>query len=244
MKKALACCIAALLLFACIAPVFAANADNGDTIVYITDYGDKYHRISCGSLWNSCTAITLESAVMRGYGRCARCHPPVFNGVLATPAPTPAPTPRRTPIPQSTFVPQAANPSRDEHKSLEWDGVLGILFYVAIFAAIFFTSPPAKKRGGAATPKKETWHPRPDSAPKVATELVYEPERPGLSYSPPTVALEQPGRREYTPYVYFSERGNVYHMGWCKYAQGMRSAPLDKVGNRRPCKVCKPPRRQ
>lgn len=49
--------------------------ENGDSIVYITAYGEKYHRSSCGSLYNSCIETTLQSAVENGYTPCQRCNP-------------------------------------------------------------------------------------------------------------------------------------------------------------------------
>lgn len=49
---------------------------NGGTIVYVTRTGECYHRISCGSLWNSCISTTLKEAVYDGYRACQRCSPP------------------------------------------------------------------------------------------------------------------------------------------------------------------------
>lgn len=43
--------------------------------VYVTDYGDKYHRRSCGSLYNSKNEINLTEAVIQGYKPCQRCKP-------------------------------------------------------------------------------------------------------------------------------------------------------------------------
>ena len=45
-------------------------------IVYITDYGSKYHRITCGSLYKSLYPISLNEAWESGYEPCARCNPP------------------------------------------------------------------------------------------------------------------------------------------------------------------------
>lgn len=85
MKKRLA--IVFVLLFA-ICSSMIAYAASGSTIVYITDTGSKYHRVTCGSLWNSCHAIALESALARGYGACDRCNPPQYV-VMYAPSPTP-----------------------------------------------------------------------------------------------------------------------------------------------------------
>lgn len=76
----------ALLFTLCLSII--ATAASGDTIVYITDTGEKYHRISCGSLWNSQHAITLQQAINRGYEACQRCSPPKY--VTSTPTPYPA----------------------------------------------------------------------------------------------------------------------------------------------------------
>ena len=53
------------------------SSDSEEITVYVTDTGSKYHRASCGSLWNSCHEITLSQAVASGYGPCGSCNPPV-----------------------------------------------------------------------------------------------------------------------------------------------------------------------
>lgn len=71
MKKRILVLLSAVLLL-----VQVALAASGDTTVYITNTGEKYHASGCGSLWNSCIAISLEDAVARGYEPCKRCNPP------------------------------------------------------------------------------------------------------------------------------------------------------------------------
>ena len=53
--------------------------DNGDTTVYITRTGAKYHRAGCSSLSRSSIPIKLRDAVARGYGPCSRCRPPTLT---------------------------------------------------------------------------------------------------------------------------------------------------------------------
>lgn len=45
---------------------------NQTTTVYVTDYGDKYHRWGCQYLWDSSNAISLTTAIARGYTACSR----------------------------------------------------------------------------------------------------------------------------------------------------------------------------
>lgn len=52
------------------------SAEDAEIIVYVTEYGSKYHRRSCGSLWNSCYEITLSKAIANGYTPCKKCNPP------------------------------------------------------------------------------------------------------------------------------------------------------------------------
>lgn len=66
-----------LLVFYLLA--FAAAAASGDTIVYITNTGEKYHSYGCQYLRKSSISITLSSAVSSGYGRCSRCSPPYLD---------------------------------------------------------------------------------------------------------------------------------------------------------------------
>lgn len=65
-------------------------ADNGDTIVYVTNSGYAYHIGSCYHL-RSKNAITLRQATIDGYHPCKDCQPPIFNGIL--PAETQPPKP-------------------------------------------------------------------------------------------------------------------------------------------------------
>ena len=76
--------IALLLVFVLCVPLMAYAA-SGDTTVYITNTGTKYHRSSCGSLWNSSNAVTLQQALNWGYGACQRCNPPTYI-VVPTPS--------------------------------------------------------------------------------------------------------------------------------------------------------------
>lgn len=55
------------------------NAASGDTTVYVTRTGDKYHRSSCSYLRKSKIAITLQEAIDNGYGICTRCIPPKLD---------------------------------------------------------------------------------------------------------------------------------------------------------------------
>ncbi len=49
---------------------------NGSTIVYITNTGEKYHRGNCSYLRCSRRVISLVDAVQKGYDACLRCTPP------------------------------------------------------------------------------------------------------------------------------------------------------------------------
>lgn len=43
--------------------------------VYITDYGNKYHRWGCQYLWDSAIAISKPQAISSGYTACSVCNP-------------------------------------------------------------------------------------------------------------------------------------------------------------------------
>lgn len=49
---------------------------SGNTIVYVTRSGSKYHRDGCSSLSKSKIEITLKEALEQGYEPCKRCKPP------------------------------------------------------------------------------------------------------------------------------------------------------------------------
>ena len=56
---------------------YQPSKDENKIIVYVTDYGSIYHRITCGSLYKSSHAISLNEAFEFGYGPCSRCNPPL-----------------------------------------------------------------------------------------------------------------------------------------------------------------------
>jgi hypothetical protein len=59
-----------------IATTVTVSNKNGDTIVYITDTGEKYHENGCRHLDDSQYAIKLSDAVAGGYAPCGTCKPP------------------------------------------------------------------------------------------------------------------------------------------------------------------------
>ncbi|HEY8535915.1 MAG TPA: hypothetical protein VIL25_05680, partial [Vicinamibacterales bacterium] len=56
-----------------------APADDGETTVYVTRTGKKYHRDGCRSLARSRIPMKLSEAARR-YGPCAVCRPPTLRG--------------------------------------------------------------------------------------------------------------------------------------------------------------------
>jgi methylphosphotriester-DNA--protein-cysteine methyltransferase len=65
-----------LVLFLVSMILYAAG---GDTIVYITKTGSKYHTATCSSLRKSKIETTLRNAVSKGLGPCSRCDPPELS---------------------------------------------------------------------------------------------------------------------------------------------------------------------
>lgn len=71
--------VLAVFLFASVSAIASPNTTplvSGDTIVYVTRTGSKYHRDGCSSLSRSKIEITLKEAVEEGYEPCKRCKPP------------------------------------------------------------------------------------------------------------------------------------------------------------------------
>lgn len=60
------------------APV-SPPAASGETIVYVTKSGKKYHRQDCYHLRKSSIPLSLKEAVRRGYEPCSHCKPPVLK---------------------------------------------------------------------------------------------------------------------------------------------------------------------
>jgi methylphosphotriester-DNA--protein-cysteine methyltransferase len=68
-----------LLLVIVVIIAIAGYAATGETTVYITNTGEKYHTERCASVSKSKIAIRLEQAVSRGYEPCKRCKPPELD---------------------------------------------------------------------------------------------------------------------------------------------------------------------
>ena len=77
-------------------------AASGNTTVYVTRTGEKYHRNGCQYLRKSKIAISLQDAVNSGYDACSRCDPPILTASAPAPAPQPA-----TPSPTQQTQPTA-----------------------------------------------------------------------------------------------------------------------------------------
>lgn len=119
MRRIAATILCMLIFVVLLCPV--AYAASGDTIVYITSTGEKYHNLGCRHLSKSCIETSLQAAVNGGYTPCKTCHPPTLDVAAAstlppsptyTPAPTvshePLPTPVPTPLPTRAPTPTPA----------------------------------------------------------------------------------------------------------------------------------------
>ena len=71
MKKLLFALLAALILTL---PAYAYTVPD-DTVVYVTDHGEKYHREDCTYTSDSAHPMTIEKAEAKGYTPCSRCDP-------------------------------------------------------------------------------------------------------------------------------------------------------------------------
>jgi hypothetical protein len=69
------------LLSLCVCLSLSAYAASGDTTVYITEYGEKYHVYGCQYLWDGYYTMKLELAVLDGYTPCSVCDAPELGGL-------------------------------------------------------------------------------------------------------------------------------------------------------------------
>lgn len=100
MKKVLAVFLCLLAFVVLLCP--GAYAASGDTTVYITRTGERYHDAGCRYLSKSCIEITLQTAVDSGYTPCKVCHPPTLDVAAAFTLP---PTRTYAPIPTVSHMP-------------------------------------------------------------------------------------------------------------------------------------------
>lgn len=89
MKKVLSTMVTLILIASMSITSLAAS---GDTTVYVTKTGEKYHVGSCSYLRQSKIPISLAGAVDQGYTACSRCNPPALTAPAAAETPA-APAP-------------------------------------------------------------------------------------------------------------------------------------------------------
>ena len=78
MKRTLSLVLALILVLALAITAYAAAA-SGDTLVYKTASGKKYHTMTCSQLnGKDSIEITLEEAVKAGLEPCSKCNPPTL----------------------------------------------------------------------------------------------------------------------------------------------------------------------
>lgn len=79
MKRTISVMLVLLLLLALAATAFAATA-SGDTLVYRTGSGKKYHTMTCSMLnGKDSVELTLAEAVAAGLEPCSKCNPPTLE---------------------------------------------------------------------------------------------------------------------------------------------------------------------
>ena len=74
-KSVLVLSIVSIMLGAMFAGRIQVFADSGDTTVYLTKGGERYHSSECSSLRKSKIPTTLQDAVDKGYIPCSKCNP-------------------------------------------------------------------------------------------------------------------------------------------------------------------------
>lgn len=76
--------LSCLLIFICIIAIvwkpIIAFADNGDTIVHVTNTGKCYHTAGCYHLRSDREITLYEAVVENGYNPCIDCNPPIYDG--------------------------------------------------------------------------------------------------------------------------------------------------------------------
>ena len=77
MKKTISILLVLVMALALAVTAYAVTA-SGDTIVYRTSSGSKYHLEDCASLKGNGIEITLAEAVEKGLEPCSKCNPPTL----------------------------------------------------------------------------------------------------------------------------------------------------------------------
>ena len=95
MKRTFSLILALIFIIALAITAYAATAP-GDTLVYRTGSGKKYHTMTCSQLnGKESVELTLEEAVKAGLEPCSKCNPPTLaaEGTSAEPSSSAATVP-------------------------------------------------------------------------------------------------------------------------------------------------------
>lgn len=265
MRKKLLFLLLALSLCLSLHITALATTSNANTIVYVTNSGEKYHLYGCRYLSRSCNEVTLEYAVINDKTPCSICKPPVPN---FTPLPADdteqiddeisASGTSNTNSSKGSSGKHYANSSSSNRsdsgdgRSVMSTGDAGILLLIACAGygvlRLFNKKP------------KETYRPSSKSAADLyrvplGTSSLQRESKPPIPPDPPIPGMPDdttlgltglprekncngtaPWGDKYT--VWYSKNGSKYHTFWCEWRSDI---PVNVVNiDREPCRVCRP----
>ena len=266
-KKQFLFLILLVSLFLSLNFVALATTSNADTIVYVTDTGDKYHLRSCHYL-KSVNEFTLEQAVKERKEPCSYCNPPLPNFLLPT-----ADTSNLYEAKASNFEAHNTNISSgystshytntsSSNRSGSSDGYAGFsecdsLIMLAVAGIGYGVMRLVNKQPSTPQQQKpsfnaDAWNIENyrkskayNSAPKPSQPLI-EQQIPGMPDDTMVGSDGLPCEKKHSgisPWgdkytVWYSENGSKYHTFWCEWH---RAIPVNVVNvAREPCKVCRP----
>lgn len=225
-----------IILFLLNNNTFFVEAYNGNIIVYVTKTGEKYHRDGCTYL-KSKIPISLEKA-SKGYGRCSRCNPPILGQDRENDA-----------EPYSSKWDGDSSKSSEENKSgglasskAEEPKDSEVLFYAKLIVPALFIillyfglKNYMEKREKIKLHEARCRGDLPGGVPGMPFGTII-----GEDDLPRQVDSKYAWGPKYTFYV--TKNGKVFHRD--PRCSGWRLVAIHAlyIGDRRPCKICKPMR--
>ena len=214
-----------------------AGSYNGEITVYVTDSGDCYHREGCTYL-KSKHAVSLEDAA-KSYRRCSRCDPPILGESRPDDA-----APYGAAGEWESSGGSKPSGERDEQEQAfereeeETEGPSYIGAFIVVLVALFFVYAVywgTKYRKELKIHRARCRGELPGGVPGMPFGTII-----GSDGLPRQVNSRYMWGPQYTFYV--SRTGEVFHRNARCGKASLFSVHAMYLGDRRPCKICKPMR--
>lgn len=125
-----------LLFFLLVVPVLAYTVPD-DTMVYVSEHGEKYHRENCSYISSSETKeMTIKVAEKMGYGACSRCDPDQKTGVYISDEKETGESKNKNSEERKPVISEDSSGSKGRFNL--WDFVSDLMLWIVVFFCFIY----------------------------------------------------------------------------------------------------------